>query len=115
MEADFYQGIATGSVQLAPDSPIGELWVPAKKNFAPKFGFAYDIKGDGKTVLRGGYSISYERNFGNVTFNVIQNPPNYAVISLQDGIDVPVGNSNGYNRPRRASFGYGNVKAITKG
>ncbi len=34
--------------------------------------------GNGKTSLRGGYGISYERNFGNVTFNVIQNPPNYA-------------------------------------
>jgi hypothetical protein len=31
--------------------------------------------GDGKTSLRGGYGMAYERNFGNVTFNVIQNPP----------------------------------------
>ena len=31
--------------------------------------------------FRGGYGISYERNFGNVTFNVIQNPPNYGVIT----------------------------------
>ena len=33
--------------------------------------------------MRGGYGISYERNFGNVTFNVIQNPPNYAVVVLR--------------------------------
>ena len=33
-------------------------------------------------AIRGGYGIGYERNFGNVTFNVIQNPPNYAVISV---------------------------------
>ncbi len=26
--------------------------------------------------------MGYERNFGNVTFNVIQNPPNYATVSL---------------------------------
>jgi hypothetical protein len=32
--------------------------------------------------LRGGWGISYERNFGNVTFNVIQNPPAYSVISI---------------------------------
>ena len=36
--------------------------------------------GTGKTSVRGGYGISYERNFGNVTFNIIQNPPNYAVV-----------------------------------
>jgi hypothetical protein len=49
------------------------------------------VFGDGKTSLRGGYGIGYERNFGNVTFNVIQNPPNYGVVALLAGPngDVP--------------------------
>jgi len=46
--------------------------------------FAYDIKGDGKTSIPGGLGISYERNFGNVTFNIVQNPPNYAMITLNN-------------------------------
>jgi hypothetical protein len=88
--SNIYEQIRNGSVQTVPNSPIGGLWAPDKNNFAPRLGFAWDVTGDGRTSVRGGYSVGYERNFGNVTFNVIQNPPNSATIALVSGVDVPV-------------------------
>jgi len=97
LESNFFFGtgntlfdrIRNGHVLTTPNSPDGSLWAPNYKNFAPRVGFAYDVLGNGRMAVRGGYGISYERNFGNVTYNVIQNPPNYAVVALQAGRDIP--------------------------
>jgi outer membrane receptor protein involved in Fe transport len=95
--SNIFERIRNGRALLTKDSPMGALWDTSPLNFAPRIGFAWDVFGDGKTSVRGGYGIGFERNFGNVTFNVIQNPPNYAVVSLLAGADVatiPVTTSN---------------------
>jgi outer membrane receptor protein involved in Fe transport len=38
-----------------------------KNNFGPRVGFAYDVKGDAKAVIRGGYGLYYDEIFQNIT------------------------------------------------
>src|SRR6266550_565138 len=94
---DIFTSIRNGGVATVPNSPIHGLWKKDWNNFGPRLGVAYNLFGNGKTALRGGWGISYERNFGNVTFNVIQNPPAYAVISILPsdvGGSIPITTDN---------------------
>ncbi len=43
--------------------------------FAPRFGFAYDLRGNQSIVIRGGGGIFYDRPQGNAVFDLLTNPP----------------------------------------
>jgi outer membrane receptor protein involved in Fe transport len=89
LDSNFYLGdganeaerIHYGQVLRAQDSPISGLVRPDRNNFGPRAGVAWDVFGDGRTSFRGGYGISYERNFGAVTYDILFNPPAYGIAS----------------------------------
>jgi hypothetical protein len=58
-------------------------------NFAPRFGFAYDVTGSGRTVIRGGYAIFYPSIFNLLYFG---NTTGFAATTTS--YNPPGGNSN---------------------
>ena len=56
-----------GIMEYANTPGVGRNFVPESyRDFGPRFGFAYQLTGDGKTVLRGGFGIYYPLFFNSI-------------------------------------------------
>src|SRR5215510_15135315 len=66
------------------------LFNPSHQGFAPRVGFAYDVFGDGKTALRGGFGVFYEQPL----FNIFRNPIFRALPFVNRGRLRPCSSSN---------------------
>jgi Carboxypeptidase regulatory-like domain len=68
----FYgNGIGIGGVGGIPKGLVNNHW----NNFGPRLGFAYDLTGQGRSVLRGGFGIMFDRIQGNDMYNGATNTP----------------------------------------
>ncbi|MGB7169649.1 MAG: carboxypeptidase regulatory-like domain-containing protein [Acidobacteriaceae bacterium] len=110
LDSNFYEGsgsnifeqIRNGSVMPAPQSPVHGLYAKRPNNYGPRIGFAYDVFGDGKTAIRGGFALAYERNFGNVTYNTLFNPPYFAIPDIYS-------NEGGFGQLSISTANYGPI------
>jgi hypothetical protein len=55
-------------------------------HYAPRFGFAFDVTGRQRMVVRGGGGIFYDRFQGNEVFDMLTNPPTTFAPSLVNGL-----------------------------
>jgi hypothetical protein len=67
---DYNTRLANARMEIVP-----ELFPADNIDFAPRFGFAWNPDGAGRTAIRGGYGIAYDRIFHTPVLNVRDNPP----------------------------------------
>ncbi|MEO8663129.1 MAG: TonB-dependent receptor, partial [Bryobacteraceae bacterium] len=67
----YLNGMGIAGQNGIPNGLVQNHW----GTFGPRIGLAYDVTGKGKTVLRGGFGVMYERIQGNDMYNGGPNPP----------------------------------------
>jgi hypothetical protein len=74
---------------------------------APRFGFALDIFGNGRTALRGGFGFFYHREDGNQIYPMVNNPPTIYTPTAYYSTIASLAQASGVLGPANLSYVYG--------
>jgi hypothetical protein len=87
----------TGQILAAIGSPYAGFPKTPTKDISPRVGFAYDLRGDGQRVLRGGYGLYFDGTGINTHYNVfIQNHRPFSIDTFLTNTAIGVGELANY-------------------
>jgi len=72
---------------------IDKVYHENDKNFQPRFGFAWDPWGDGKTSVRGAYAVLVDQPITGLASATTSNPPFAIPVALPSGTTTTFGNA----------------------
>ena len=88
---DFERGVALVAGQ---NGATRSMYAPDKSAIAPRVGVAWDVNGDGRLAVRGGYGIFYEVPLINSSLGLRLNPPFFSGdLAFGDGRTVTLSNA----------------------
>jgi hypothetical protein len=84
---NIFERIASGAFVRTVDLPgdlKGRLYKPDNNNFAPRASIAYDLTGDGRTVLRAGAGVYFDQVNTQAYIYSYLNPPSFSTTTLSN-------------------------------